>query len=84
MDMFNRKFLEATLERSLKTFCQTLVAVLVAAGTTTVAGVEWKESIGTAVLAAILSVLTSIASSGSGGDPGPSAAGIERLEPGDG
>ena len=84
MDIFSRKFFDATMERAVKTFCQTLLAVLVAVGTPTVTGVGWWEALGTAVMASILSVLTSVASSGTGGDAGPSLNGIEQLERGDG
>jgi len=71
--MFEKKFLEATLERALKTFFQTIVALLGtdAAGVLTVDILAAAQVAGSA---ALLSVLTSFASSNVG-KKGPSLAG---------
>ena len=45
--------------RSLKTFAQTLVALLPASATIT--AVDWKVTLGTAALAALASICTSLA-----------------------
>lgn len=71
--MFEKKFLEATLERALKTFFQTLLALL----GTDAAGVLNVDILGAAQVAgaaALLSVLTSFGSS-KVGVAGPSLAG---------
>ncbi len=71
--MFEKKFLEATLERAIKTFVQTLLALL----GTDAAGVLSVDILAAAQVAgasALLSVLTSFASS-KVGVAGPSLAG---------
>jgi hypothetical protein len=76
--MFEKKFLEATLERAIKTFVQTLLALL----GTDAAGVLSVDILAAAQVAgsaALLSVLTSFASS-KVGVAGPSLAG-ESTEP---
>ncbi len=45
--------------RALKTFCQTIVAMLPAA--VTITAVDWKAVLGTAALAAVASICTSLA-----------------------
>jgi hypothetical protein len=76
--MFEKKFLEATLERAVKTFVQTLLALLGtdAAGVLSVDLVAAAQVAGSA---ALLSVLTSFASS-KVGVAGPSLAG-ESVAP---
>lgn len=71
--MFETAFLKATAERALKTFFQTLLALLGtdAAG---VLNVDILAAAQVAASAALLSVLTSFASSGVG-KTGPSLAG---------
>ncbi len=71
-------FLWALLERAVKTFCQTLVATL-GAGAVNILEVPWLAAVSVAAGAALVSVLTSVASSGFGGTDSPSLAG-ERLE----
>ena len=68
--MFEKKFLEATLERAIKTFVQTLLALLGtdAAG---VLSVDILAAAQVAGAAALLSVLTSLGSS-KVGDASPS------------
>lgn len=54
-----QKWAKAAAVRAVKTTAQTAVALIPAA--VTVAQVDWKMVIGTAVLAGIVSVLTSVA-----------------------
>ena len=68
-------YLKALLERAVKTFCQALVALL-GAGAVDLLSVPWPAALATAAGAALVSVLTSIASAGFGND-GPSLAGEE-------
>lgn len=72
-------YLKALAERAVKTFCQALVAVL-GAGATDLLSVGWGQALSVAGMAALLSVLTSVASAGFGNGDGPSLTG-ERLEP---
>ena len=46
-------------ERAIKTFAQALLAFIPASAT--LAGVDWEQALGAAALAALLSVLTSLA-----------------------
>lgn len=70
--MFTRAFWIATAERAIKTFAQTLAALLVADGTGLI-DASWGPQLSVAGMALVVSVLTSIASSGAGA-PGPSLA----------
>lgn len=72
-------YLKALAERAVKTFCQSLVAIL-GAGATDLLSVGWEQALSVAGLAAVLSVLTSVGSAGFGPNDGPSLSG-ERLEP---
>ena len=54
-----KKWLHAAGIRSLKTFAQTAVGMIPAA--VTIAQVDWKTVLGTAALAAVVSVATSLA-----------------------
>lgn len=62
--MFTRTFLKDTAERALKTFAQTVVAVL-AIGVP-LWSVDWMEALGLGLTAAVVSLLTSVASGGFG------------------
>ena len=77
--MFETKFLQATAERAVKTFVQTLLALLGtdAAG---VLNVDILAAVEVAGAAALLSVLTSFASANVG-KSGPSLAGETTSEP---
>lgn len=77
--MFEIKFLQAVAERAVKTFMQTLLALLGtnAAGVLTV---DMLPAVEVAASATLLSVLTSFASSGVG-KTGPSLAGETTAEP---
>jgi len=70
MSILSREFILATGERALKTFAQALIAVF-AAGMT-VLDVDWVQALAIAATAALLSVLTSIASNNVGNYYGPS------------
>jgi len=54
-----KAFFKAAGIRALKTFCQTAVAMIPAA--VTITAVDWVTVLGTAALAGVCSVLTSIA-----------------------
>lgn len=57
--MMNKLWIKAAAIRALKTVCQTAIATI---GTTaTIGAVDWKMVGSTALLAGILSVLTSLA-----------------------
>lgn len=56
----NKEFWSAALTRAIRTLCQAAVALIPAA--VTIDQVDWKAVIGTAALAAVVSILTSIAS----------------------
>ena len=80
--MFTRQFWILTAERAVKTFAQALAAVLAASGVGLL-DAEWTTALATAGMAALLSVLTSVASLKVGPpdspstvppDPGPAPA----------
>jgi len=54
-----KAFFKAAGIRALKTFCQTAVAMIPAA--VTITAVDWVTVLGTAALAGVCSILTSIA-----------------------
>lgn len=62
--MLNKSFWKDLTERAIKTFAQTLLAVL-AVGVP-VWEMEWVSALGIAAGATVLSVLTSVASAGAG------------------
>ena len=66
----DRGFWVATSERAIKTFCQALVALFVAG--VTVLTIDWVQGLAVAATAAVVSVLTSIASYSVGPFLGPS------------
>jgi hypothetical protein len=77
--MWTTGFWKASAERSVKTFAQTVVA-LVGTDASGVMDVAIGQSLVAALVAAGLSVLTSIASTGRGSSYGPSLAG-ETVDP---
>ncbi len=81
MSYFNRAFLAATAERAIKTFAQTLAALLAGTGAGLV-DVNWGAQVSVAAMAALVSLLSSVAS-GSVGAAGPSLAGegLRRSAP---
>lgn len=74
--MTSKVFWLDTAERAIKTFAQSLVAVLVVG--VPVWEIHWAGALGTALTATIMSVLTSIASSGAG-DP-TTASAVEHFK----
>ncbi|MEV8017609.1 holin [Streptomyces sp. NPDC086554] len=66
--MWTAVFWKATAERAIRTFAQSLGAVLVA-GATTLLDVDWQAALATAGMATLLAVLTAVgaANVGSGG-----------------
>lgn len=75
--MWTASFWRATSERALRTFAQTLAA-LIGAGAVNIIEIDWPASIGIAATAALLSVLTSIGANEVGA-PGPSFGLEEEL-----
>ena len=67
--MFTADFWKATAERALRTFAQSLIAVLTA-GATNLFDVDWQAALATAGLATLLAVLTAIGAA-KAGRPGP-------------
>jgi hypothetical protein len=68
--MWSSSFWKASAERAIKTFAQTLVA-LVGTDAADVLTISITDAVQASVVAAVLSVLTSLASS-TRGNPGPS------------
>lgn len=75
MTYTTRAFWAATTERAIKTFAQAAIAVL-GANTFGLLDADWVGVLSSSGMAAVVSVLTSIASSGMNGDS-PSLAGEE-------
>lgn len=65
------RFLRELAERALKTFCQALAAILTA-GAVDLMSVPWASALAASGLAALLSVLTSVASAPFGAETTPS------------
>lgn len=81
--MRSRTFWIDAAERAVRTFAQALVAVL-AAGIVLTDGAAWGEALLSAVVAALISLLTSVAASGVGDPDSPSllpAAATEPVDP---
>jgi Putative lactococcus lactis phage r1t holin len=76
--MFTKAFAAATLERAVKTFAQTLAALLVADGTGLLT-TAWVADLSIAGMAAVVSLLSSVASAGVSGN-GPSLT-SEHVKP---
>lgn len=75
----DKLFWIAAGERAVKTFAQSLVA-LFAAGVT-ILNIDWQQGLAVAATAALVSVLTSVASVRLGQFEGPSLAGEAVVEP---
>lgn len=75
--MLTRQFWAAAGERAAKTLAQTLLALWAGDGVNLV-HVDWAASLGLAGTAAVLSVLTSIASAGIGDTGTPSLVSTGR------
>lgn len=74
--MFTKTFWKDTAERAVKTFAQSMVAVMTA-GATGVLDVDWKNAVSVALLATLVSVFTSIGS-GTVGDQSASAINLNK------
>lgn len=74
----NKKFWKDTLERAIKTFAQSLVAVGLS-GATGVLDVDWVNALSVALLATLVSVFTSIGS-GTIGDDSASVVKLQEKE----
>jgi hypothetical protein len=74
----SKAFIRAAAERAIKTFAQTLVAVL-GIGLTDVLAVDWKAALSASAAAALLSILSSIGSDWATGN-GPSLTNSEVVE----
>lgn len=74
----SKAFIKATLERAIKTFAQTLVAVL-GIGLTDVLAVDWKAALSASAAAALLSILSSLGSDWATGG-GPSLTNSEVVD----
>ena len=70
--MFGRYFWQSTAERAVKSFAQSLLALL-SAGQIGLLQVAWLTTLSTAGMATLLSVLSSVASSRVGAAGTPSA-----------
>lgn len=73
------RFWISTAERAIKTFAQALVA-LIGTSAMSIIEIDWSQMLGVAATAAVVSVLTSIASANFGKNPGPSLT-DETIEP---
>jgi hypothetical protein len=76
--MFTKTFWKDTAERAVKTFAQSMAAVLTA-GVTGVLDVDWMNALSVSLLAALVSVLTSVGS-GYVGDDSASAVKLNKEE----
>lgn len=74
--MFTKTFLKDTAERAVKTFAQSLAAVMTA-GATGVLDVDWMNAFSVSLLATLVSVLTSLGS-GYVGDNSASAINLNK------
>ena len=75
----DKLFWIAAGERAVKTFAQALVALFVAG--VTVLTIDWQQGLAVAATAAVVSLLTSVASVRLGNFEGPSLAGEAVVEP---
>jgi hypothetical protein len=79
--MLTRQFWTLTAERAVKTFAQALAAVLAASGVG-ILSADWTTALSTAAMATLVSVLTSVSSSGFGPRNSPSL--VSATPPGPG
>jgi hypothetical protein len=77
--MFTLRFWNAAAERAIKTFAQTLLA-LIGANLVKITDLDWPGLLLTGLTAALISILTSVVSSKFGND-GPSLADEELTTP---
>ena len=79
MSIFTARFAIAAAERAVKTMAQT-AAALIGTGAVGILDVDWAQIASVSALAAIVSLLTSVASAGIG-PHGPSLADESIIEP---
>lgn len=79
--MFAARFWLSLAERALKTFAQVLITLLPIGGGLGLIEVPWTTALSVSGLAALVSALTSIASSGIGPDGSPSLVGEPAKQP---
>ena len=77
--IWQKAFWQAAAERAIKSAAQAMVLVLAADIGFNVLTVDWQETLGVGAGGAVLSILTSIISSGFGPGDGPSLTGAEQL-----
>lgn len=77
--MFDTLFWKAAAERAIKTFAQSLVALFIAG--VTILSIDWVQALAVSGTAALVSVLTSVASSRLGPFDGPSLTDEALVEP---
>jgi hypothetical protein len=77
--MFDQRFWIAAAERAIKTFAQSLLA-LIGTGAVGIMNLDWLQMLGISATATLISVLTSVVSANFGKNPGPSLA-DETIEP---
>lgn len=80
LTIWTRGFWKATGERAIKTFAQTAASVLVVAGVTGVLDADWQGVASAAALAAVISLLTSVAGNAAT-ETGPSFVDAEQVVP---
>lgn len=73
------RFWVSSAERAIKTFAQALVA-LIGTSAMSIVELDWMQMLGVSATAAVVSILTSIASANFGPNPGPSLS-DETIEP---
>lgn len=73
------RFWVSSAERAIKTFAQALVA-LIGTSAMSIVELDWTQMLGISATAAVVSILTSIASANFGPNPGPSLT-DETIEP---
>ena len=78
MSIFTKAFAKAAVERAVKTFAQTEAALLTAAGTGLL-DTDFKVSLSVSGMAAVISILTSVASDAVSNGDGPSLTDAEVL-----
>jgi hypothetical protein len=80
--VWTKRFWLSLLERALKTFAQSLIALWpLGENAFGLLDVDWQSSLSVAGLAAAVSALTSIASAGIGPDGSPSLVGEPPVQP---
>lgn len=78
--LFTKAFWEATTERAVRSFAASLLALITADGTDVIAAGDFLDKCGVAGMAAIVTVLICVGSSGFGA-AGPAIGNSEVLSP---